>query len=459
MEKTSNKKGQLTENKMGVMPVKSLIISMSLPMMISMLVQALYNIVDSIFVAQVSEDALTALTLAFPLQTLMIALGSGTGVGINALLSRSLGEKEYDRANAAANTGILMTLFNYLVFLFAGIFVVKPFIASQTDNAVIADYGVTYLQYVCILSFGLFFQMTFERLLQSTGRTFESMISQLTGAVINIILDPLLIFGIGFFPKLGVAGAALATVFGQCVAGCLGLIMNIKRNKDVTLSIKGVRSPKIETIKQIYLVGIPSILMMSIGSVMTYLFNKILNSFSSTAVAVFGAYFKLQSFFFMPIFGLNNGMIPVLSYNYGARKKDRIKQALRFSLVFAFSIMTLGTLVFETIPGLLLKLFDASDNMIAIGTPALRIIALHFPIASICIMLGSMFQAFAKSHYSLVVSLGRQLVVFIPVAWLLSLIGNINYVWFAFPIAEIVSLIITLIYYRRIKRNIIDTLD
>ena len=450
---------QIQENKMGVMPVKSLIISMSLPMMISMLVQALYNIVDSIFVAQLSEDALTAVTLAFPLQTLMIALGSGTGVGINALLSRSLGEKEFDRANDAANTGILLNAFNYLAFLFIGIFIVKPFITSQTDKAVIAGYGVTYLHYICILSFGLFFQMTFERLLQSTGRTFESMISQITGAVINIILDPLLIFGIGFFPKLGVAGAAIATVFGQSFAACLGLFMNVKRNKEITLSFKGIKSPKADTIKQIYLVGVPSILMMSIGSVMTYLFNKILNTFSSTAVAVFGAYFKLQSFFFLPVFGLNNGMIPVLSYNYGARKKDRIMQALRFSLMFALTIMLLGTAVFEAIPGILLKLFDASDNMIIIGTPALRIIAVHFPIASVCIVLGSVFQAFAKSHYSLVVSLGRQLVVLIPAAWLLSLLGNINYVWFAFPIAEIVSLTITFIYFRRIKKNIIDTLD
>ena len=458
MRNTSNKQEQQSENKMGVMPVKSLIISMSLPMMISMLVQALYNIVDSIFVAQVSEDALTALTLAFPLQTLMIALGSGTGVGINALLSRSLGEKEFDKANAAANTGILLTAINYLMFLFVGIFIVSPFIASQTDNTVICDYGVTYLRYVCIFSIGLFFQMTFERLLQSTGRTFDSMISQLTGAIINIIFDPLLIFGIAFFPKLGVAGAAIATVLGQCVAACVGLTLNIKRNKEITLSLSGIKTPQLNIIKQIYLVGVPSILMMSIGSVMTYLFNKILNTFSSTAVAVFGAYFKLQSFFFMPLFGLNNGMIPVLSYNYGARKKDRIMQALRFSLVFALSIMLFGTLIFETMPSVLLKLFDASDNMIAIGIPALRIIAIHFPIASICIVLGSVFQAFAKSHYSLVVSLGRQLIVLIPAAWLLSLLGNVNYVWFAFPIAELVSLTITLIYFRRIKRNIIDTL-
>lgn len=457
IKNTKRSKAQ-PENKMGVMPVKSLIISMSLPMMISMLVQALYNIVDSIFVAQVSEDALTAVTLAFPMQSLMIALGSGTGVGINALLSRSLGEKRFDEANAAANTGILLNIFNYIIFLLIGIFVVKPFISSQTGNPDIAAYGNTYLHYVCLLSFGLFFQMTFERLLQSTGRTFQSMISQLTGAIINIILDPMLIFGIGVFPKLGVAGAAIATIFGQVTAAILGLIMNVTVNKEITLSIKSVFRPRINTIKQIYIVGVPSILMMSIGSVMTYTFNKILDAFSSTAVAVFGVYFKLQSFFFMPVFGLNNGLIPVLSYNYGAKKKDRITEALKFSLKFAFIIMLIGTIVFEAVPALLLKLFDASDNMIAIGTPALRIIAVHFPIAAISIVLGSVFQAFAKSYYSLVVSLGRQLVVLIPVAWILAQFGNVNLVWLAFPIAEIVSLIITLIYFRRIKRNIIDVM-
>ena len=319
-----------TENKMGVMPVKSLIVSMSLPMMVSMLVQALYNIVDSIFVAQLSEDALTAVTLAFPMQNLMIAVGSGTGVGINALLSRSLGKKEFEEANAAANTGILLNAFNYILFLIIGVFGVRPFIESQTKSAIIADYGTTYLKYVCILSFGLFFQMTFERLLQSTGRTFQSMISQMTGAIINIILDPMLIFGIGPFPKLGVAGAAIATVFGQVIAATIGIILNVTKNKDITISIKRILSPKANTVKQIYIVGVPSILMISIGSIMTYLLNKILDKFSSTAVAVFGVYFKLQSFFFMPVFGLNNGLIPVLSYNYGARRKDRIDEALHF---------------------------------------------------------------------------------------------------------------------------------
>ncbi len=446
------------ENKMGVMPVKKLILTMSLPMMISMLVQALYNIVDSIFVARLSEDALTAVTLAFPMQNLMIAMGSGTGVGINALLSRSLGKKDYEEASNAANTGIFLNFLNYVIFALLGLFAVRPFIHSQTDNPVIADYGITYLTWICILSVGVFFQMTFERLLQSTGMTFHSMISQLTGAIINMILDPMLIFGLGPFPKLGVAGAAIATIFGQVTAACLGLYLNISKNKEITLSLKRIIRPVGKTVKQIYVVGIPSIAMMSIGSIMTYLLNKILATFSSTAVAVFGVYFKLQSFFFMPIFGLNNGMIPVLSFNYGARKTDRIKEALRFSVVFAVSIMAFGTLVFEAIPVLLLRLFDASDNMIAIGTTALRIIAIHFPIAAICISLGSVFQAFAKSTYSLVISLARQLFALIPAAWLLSLAGDVNLVWFAFLVAEVMSLIMTSIFYRKIKREIIDTL-
>ena len=448
----------ISENKMGVMPVKTLILSMSLPMMISMLVQALYNIVDSIFVARLSEDALTAVTLAFPMQNLMIAMGSGTGVGINALLSRSLGEKDYEAANNAANTGIFLNIINYVIFALLGLFAVRPFIHSQTDNPQIAAYGVTYLSWICLLSVGIFFQMTFERLLQSTGMTFESMLSQLTGAIINMILDPCLIFGIGPFPKLGVAGAAIATIFGQVTAACLGLYLNISRNKEISLSLKQVFRPVKKTVGQIYTVGIPSIAMMSVGSIMTYLLNKILGVFSSTAVAVFGVYFKLQSFFFMPIFGLNNGLIPVLSFNYGARKKDRISEALSFSVCFAIAIMTIGTIVFECIPQVLLRLFDASEHMIEIGTPALRIIALIFPIAAVCISLGSVFQAFAKSMYSLIVSLARQIVVLIPAAWLLSLAGNINLVWIAFPIAEGMSLIMTIIFFLRIKKEIIDPL-
>ena len=438
------------ENKMGVMPVKQLIITMSLPMMISMLVQALYNVVDSIFVAKISENALTAVTLAFPMQNLMIALGSGTGVGINALLSRSLGEKKFENSDAAANTGLLLTFFNYIVFLVIGLFCADSFIHSQTNVEDIAIYGKEYLTIVCCLSFGVFFQVTFERLLQSTGKTIYSMITQATGAIINIIFDPLLIFGIGPFPELGVAGAAYATVLGQVIACCIGLFCNIKFNNEIHLSFKKILHPSSNIVGAIYYVGVPSILMMSIGSIMTYLMNMILGSFSSTATAVFGVYFKLQSFFFMPVFGLNNGLIPVLAYNYGARNKDRINQALKFALTLAVSIMVIGTCCFLAIPSTLLRLFNASDSMITIGVPALRIISLSFPIAGICIAAGSIFQAFSKSIYSLVVSVGRQLVVLIPVAFLLSKTGVLDNVWWAFPIAEIASVVLSAIFFKKL---------
>ena len=448
------------ENKMGVMPVKRLIISMSLPMMISMLVQALYNVVDSIFVSQIvganpnaGQDALTAVTLAFPMQNLMIALGSGTGVGINALLSRSLGERNFEKSDSAANTGLLLTFFNYLVFLIIGIFFAGSFIKSQTSSEIITDYGTTYLTIIACCSCALFFQMTFERLLQSTGKTFYSMLSQASGAIINIIFDPLLIFGIGPFPQLGIAGAAYATILGQCVGSCIGLYCNLHFNKEITYSFKKILSVNFETIKDIYFVGVPSILMMSIGSVMTYLMNLILGSFSSTATAVFGVYFKLQSFFFMPVFGLNNGLIPVLAYNYGAKKKERISQALKFALILAVSIMLVGTIAFQTIPELLLSFFNASDEMVQIGIPALRIISLSFPLAGTCIAMGSIFQAFSKSFYSLVVSVGRQLVVLIPAAWLLAQTGKLDLVWFAFPIAEIASLILSTFFFRKLYRS------
>lgn len=447
------------ENKMGTMPVKQLIISMSLPMMVSMLVQALYNIVDSVFVAQISESALTAVTLAFPLQSVMIAVGAGTGVGINALLSRSLGEKKFERSDAAANTAILLAFFSFLAFVFIGIFLSRPFILTQTDNAEIIEYGTTYLSIVCTFSMGLFFQVTFERLLQSTGLTLYSMISQIVGAVFNIIFDPILIFGLIGFPRLGVAGAAIATVLGQCLAACIGLFLNLKKNKELHFSLKRILSPKGSVIGRIYYVGVPSILMMSIGSIMTYLMNLILVAFSDTAVAVFGVYFKLQSFFFMPVFGLNNGCVPVLAYNYGARKPDRIKAALKFSMQLAFVVMCCGTAIFELFPGVLLKMFNANDSMMAMGKIALRIIAVHFPLAAIGITLGGVFQAFSKATYSLVVSLMRQLVVLIPVAWLLArLTQNVDAVWWCFPIAEVVSLMVSIFFYRRIKKNIIDKL-
>lgn len=448
----------MEENKMGVLPVKKLIVSMAVPMMISMLVQALYNIVDSIFVAKVAEEALTGVTLAFPLQMFMISVGSGMGVGMNAILSRALGEKRFDRANKAASTGIFLSVLSYFAFLIIGIFVSRPFISSQTNKAIISDYGTTYITICTTLSLGLYFQMIFERLLQSTGKTIFSMVSQLTGAIFNLIFDPILIFGLFGAPKLGVAGAAYATVIGQTVAGCVGFVLNIKFNTEIKFSIKEILKPDIDDIVKIYEIGIPSIIMMSIGSVMTYLMNNILKTFSDTAQAVFGAYFKLQSFFFMPVFGLNNGLIPVLAFNYGAKSKQRIKESVLFSMKMAFCVMIFGTAVFWSIPKILLGFFDASDYMLKIGAPALRIISLSFPIASICIILGSMFQAFAKSTYSLIVSISRQLIALIPAAWLLSKTGNVNNVWWAFPIAEVASLTASLYFYNRVKKNIIDKL-
>ncbi len=449
---------QKNENKMGVMPVKKLILSMSLPMMISMLVQAFYNVADSLFVARVSEDALTAVTLAFPMQNLMIAVATGTGVGINAVLSKALGEKNFDDANRSANTGILLTLIHYLIFLAVGLFFTVPFVLSQTSDGSITGFAVSYIGIVTMSSFGCFFQLTFERLLQSTGRTILSMISQITGAVINIILDPILIFGLFGFPRLETAGAAIATVIGQSCAALTAFFLNVKYNKEISLSVKDIIRPAKYIVKKIYFVGVPSILMVSIGSLMTYLMNVLLVTFSSTAQAVFGAYFRLQSFFFMPVFGLNNGLIPVLAYNYGARNKERINEALRFAIILAAAIMCAGTLVMEAIPVQLLQMFEASDHMLEIGVPALRIIALHFPVAAVCIALGSVFQAFSRSYYSLIVSLGRQLVILIPVAWLLSLSGVLNNVWWAFPIAEIMSFILTIIFYSRVKRTVVSVL-
>ncbi len=448
-----------TENKMGVMPVKKLIVTMSLPMMVSMLVQALYNIVDSIFVSQINENALTAVTLAFPMQMLVISFGGGTGVGINALLSKALGEKRFDRADKAANTGIFLTAIHYVGFLLLGLFAAGPFIRSQTNDPEITAFGTSYLSIVLVLSFGALTQILFERLLQSTGKTFQSMITQITGAVINIILDPILIFGLLGMPKLGVSGAAYATIFGQMTAGVLAIIFNIRINKEIHLKLKLIFHPDRWTIGRIYAVGIPSILMMSIGSVMTYLMNRILIVFSTTATAVFGVYFKLQSFFFMPVFGLNNGLIPVLAYNYGAKKKARIQEALRFSIMLAFFIMVAGMMVFLLIPDKLLDLFSASEGMKQIGVSALRTIAIHFPIAGISIALGSTFQAFSKSMYALVISVCRQLVVLIPAAYLLSLTGELSLVWWAFPIAEAVSLLLSIYFYTRIRKGILDRLE
>ena len=450
------------ENKMGVMPVKALIISMALPMMISMFVQALYSVVDSIFVARLGEGALSAVTYAFPLQNLMIAVGSGTGVGMNAMLSRALGEKRFDQSDASANTGLMLSFLSYVAFLLFSLFFSRWAITVQLGSGggsaavqQIIDDGHTYLALVTGLSMGLFFQMTFERLLQSTGKTQLSMISQMTGAIINIIFDPIMIFGLFGCPRFGVAGAAYATVLGQHIAALVGLFLNLKFNTELHFSWKSILHPKEEIVRRIYAVGVPSILMMSIGSIMTYGMNMILTMFSTTATAVFGVYFKLQSFFFMPVFGLNNGLIPVLAYNYGARRKDRIDEALKFSFALAVGIMLIGTLIMHLIPDVLLGFFNADESMMAIGIPAQRIISLCFPLAAMGIISGSIFQAFSRSIYSLIISLGRQLVVLLPVAWLLAQTGNVTNVWWAFPIAEGVSMILSIIFFRKIYGEVV----
>lgn len=443
------------ENKMGTMPVNQLLLRMSVPMMLSMLVQALYNIVDSIFVAKISEDALTAVSLAFPMQTLMIALGGGMGVGVNALLSKALGEKDYERVNSAAKNGIFLAGINAIIFLVVGLTVVRPFYEVQTDNQDIINYGVDYLTIVCCCSFGIYCQFIFERLLQSTGKTTFAMVTQLIGAVTNLILDPIFIFGYFGIPKMGVAGAAIATVIGQVFAGIAAIIINVKFNDEIKLDFKGF-VPSGHIIGKIYSVGVPSIIMQSIGSIMTYGMNQILMVFSSTATAVFGVYFKLQSFIFMPVFGLNNGMVPIIAFNYGAQNRERLVKTMKLSMVYAISLMCLGTLIFNLIPEKLLMLFEASEQMLSMGVPALRIISLHFLLAGFCIIGGSVFQALGRAVYSMINSICRQIVVLLPAAWLLSKLGNVNYVWFAFPIAELMSLTMTSIFMVKINREIIS---
>ncbi len=436
------------ENKMGVMPIGKLLSSMAVPMMISMLVQAFYNIVDSVFVAKISEDALNAVSLAFPLQNLMIAFGAGTAVGINAILSKALGAKKQDKVDTVANTGIFLSICTFVVFCIMGIFLSKPFFTVQTDVEAIVNYGTSYTTICMCCSFGIFAQFCFERLLQSTGRTKLAMCTQLIGAVINIILDPILIYGLFGFPELEVAGAAIATVIGQIVAAIVAIIINIKCNSDINISLKKIRWHA-ETVKEIYKVGIPSIVMQSIGSIMTFGLNKILIKFTTTATAVFGAYFKLQSFIFMPVFGLNNGMIPIVAYNYGAKKPNRVKKTVKLAIISAMTIMAVGTAVFELFPELLLKLFSASDAMLEIGVPALRIIAIHFALAGFCIISGSVCQAIGNPLYSLITSVCRQLIVLLPVAWLLSKTGNLNMVWFAFPFAELFSVVLNIVFLRK----------
>lgn len=448
----------MEENKMGVMPVNKLIISMSLPIMISMLVQALYNIVDSVFVAKINENALTAVSMAFPIQNLMIAVGVGTAVGVNALLARSLGEKDYEKVNKIAENAVFLVVLSYLLFLVIGLFLAEPFYRSQTDIEEIILYGKEYLTVCCCFSFGVFTQVMFERLLQATGKTIYTMFTQGIGAIVNIIMDPIMIFGLFGFPKMGVTGAAAATVIGQIVAGILAVVFNQTANHEVRIQMKGFR-PSGPVIGQIYGIGVPSIVMQAIGSVMNYGMNRILISFTATATAVFGVYFKLQSFVFMPVFGLNNGVIPIIAYNYGAKNKDRVVSTIKHCIAYAVSIMLLGLLVFHLIPGPLLKLFSASDTMMGIGIPALRIISLSFIFAGFCIASGSVFQALGKSVYSMFTSVARQLVVLLPVAYGLSRLGNVNLVWWAIPIAELMSLAMTIFFMLKLYRNIISRIE
>lgn len=437
------------ENKMGVMPVNKLLFTMSMPMIISMLVQALYNVIDSIFVAQIGETALAAVSLAFPVQNLIIAVSTGTGVGVNALLSRSLGEKNRKNANLAAVNGLFVFFLSYLVFAVFGIFFAGMYFSVQTSNPEIIRQGTAYLSICSTFSFGIFLEIALERIMQSTGRTIYNMITQGLGAIINIILDPILIFGLFGFPRMGITGAAVATVIGQIIAMCLLLYFNISKNTDVDMNMRGFRPHK-ETILEIYRVGLPSIIMQSIGSVMTFGINKILLMFSETAVSVFGIYFKLQSFIFMPVFGMNNAIVPIVAYNYGAHCKDRIMKTIRSGALAAVAIMLVGLAIFQIFPAQLLNMFDASENMLAIGVPALRLISLSFLFAGYCIVVGSVFQALGNGVYSLIVSAARQLVCILPLAFIFAEVFGLHAVWYAFPLSEIISMVMTTVLFRRI---------
>lgn len=439
----------IQENKMGVMPVPKLLFNMAIPMVVSMLMQALYNIVDSAFVGMYSTHALEAVSIAFPIQNLMIAFATGTGVGINALLSRHLGEKKFEAVDTTANTGLFLAICSYIFFAILGLTIVRPFFSMQSDIAEVVNYGEEYLTVILLCGFGIFGEITNERLLQATGRTIYSMITQGTGAVLNIILDPIMIFGYCGMPALGVKGAAIATVIGQCVAFILALIFNIKVNKEVNIRISKIFKPQLQEIIKIYEIGIPSIIMTSITSFLTVGMNLILKKFSEDAITVFGVYFKLNSFVFMPVFGLNNGMVPILSYNYGAKKHDRIIKTVRLGMSCAVIYMLAGLAVFEIMPDKLLMIFSASENVMNIGVTALRIIGLSFIFAGIGIVSSTVFQSIGNPLHSLLISVLRQLVIILPVAYLLSLTGSVSNVWWSYPIAEVASFILSVFFLRK----------
>lgn len=446
-----------SSDRMGTENVHILLLKMSFPLMISMFVLAMYNVVDSIFVSRINENALAAVSLCFPFQNLNVAFGVGSAAGMSALLSRYLGAKRYKDAERVAHNGFIIAAMNYTLFFVIGC-LAHFIIRMQTKDAQITDYGTVYLQFTQWLSILPMVQSMFERLLQGTGKTFPILLIQITGSVVNLIMDPILIFGLFGFPAMGVKGAAIATVFGQFVGCVLGVIFNKTLNKELGLSLSKIR-PHLKTIKEIYKIGIPIIVLQSVGALMNFCINRILIGFSSTAVATFGVYFKLQSFVFMPIFGMNNGSVPIIAYNYGASKKARLEQAMRLGVRYGVCIMSIGTLIFWLFPEQLMALFDASPEMTAMGVVALHIMSLNFPFAGYCIMRGSAYQALGKSVYSMNISLVRQLLVIIPCAFLFSRIGGVNMVWWAFPLAEIAGTTMSVRYYRSIKRTIIDKIE
>lgn len=443
---------------MGYMPIFKLVVNMSLPMIISMLVQALYNVVDSMFVSRVSENALTAVSLAFPAQNLMIGVATGTAVGVNALLSKSLGEKNYKRANQIAENGIFLSFIGFLIFLIFGLFGTEVFFRTQTDIEDIISSGVDYLRVCSCFSFGIFGQIIFERLMQSTGRTFYTMITQGVGAIINIVLDPIFIFGYFGLPAMGAKGAAIATVIGQIIAFIIAVILNKKKNTDIDLKLKEFR-PNLKIIGRIYSIGIPSIIMVAVGSIMTFSINKIVIAFTETAAAVFGVYFKLQSFVFMPLFGMNNGVIPIISFNYGARNKQRVMKTIGVAILFALFFMAIGLASMQILPKELLSIFNASDQMIKIGVPALKTISISYIFAGFSVVLISVFQAFGKGLFSMSISIARQLVVLVPCAYLLSKTGELDNVWWAFPIAEVMSVFVAGAFFIYLYKKVITKLD
>lgn len=455
----------LKENKMGVQPIGRLLFKMALPMALSMLVQAFYNVVDSAFVAQISDsnqDALNAVSMAFPVQNIMIGGATGISVGVNALLSRALGQRDQKTVNACAANGMLLIVIGMLLVALFGVFGGEAFMRSQTHNPQVIAYGTSYIRIITLCSMFIFGELIFERLLQSTGRTGFTLITQGTGAVINILLDPIFIFGLGPIPRLEVAGAAIATVIGQFVAFVLALILNLKKNPEVQLSFRRFK-PDWKLCGRIMGIAIPSIIMVAIGSVMYYLFNIILMRYEAvevglgeTATAVFGAYFKLQSFVFMPVFGINNAALAIAAFNYGARKPKRIMQTIRCGAAGAMTLMMIGIAVFQIFPEALLGFFNAGEDMRQVGVPALRTLCLPFIAAGPCIIFGGIFQALGKSVYSMLVSIARQLLILLPAAFLLSMTGVVRAVWFAFPIAEVMSLIVSVLmiltlYRRKIK--------